>query len=184
MKSEQAMRWRQRRLTPAYCHRQHGHLGVCHVEKKSTHENITLGVSFLPSQPSNARNIVPAFQHKQAPCQFASVTITNMRHSFMKATFDPANSKTYDASCHCGNIRISADVSPPLPPSGDHEVVACNCIRRVHSYKGIPPDSLPGSICIRGADWHIYLPTSCVRYTKGEDHLKVRRPAKISRTPP
>ena len=48
-----------------------------------------------------------------------------MRHSFIKATFDPSNSKTYDASCHCGTIRLSADVSPPL--EDDHEVVVCNC---------------------------------------------------------
>ena len=48
----------------------------------------------------------------------------SMHHSFMKATFDSSNYKTYDASCHCGAIRLSADVSPPLD---DQEVVACNC---------------------------------------------------------
>lgn len=48
-----------------------------------------------------------------------------MHHSFMGATFDRSNFKTYDASCHCGAIQLSADVSPPL--EDDHEVVVCNC---------------------------------------------------------
>lgn len=60
--------------------------------------------------------------------------IVDMHHNFIKATFDPSNYKTYDASCHCGAVRLIADVSPPLPPEGDHEVVTCNC--------AMPPPSL------------------------------------------
>ncbi|KAI0885349.1 uncharacterized protein GGS22DRAFT_142605 [Annulohypoxylon maeteangense] len=36
---------------------------------------------------------------------------------------------TYEAGCHCGYIKFSVALSPPLP---EHEVVNCNCSSCTH----------------------------------------------------
>ncbi|KAF2708298.1 hypothetical protein K504DRAFT_381442 [Pleomassaria siparia CBS 279.74] len=38
--------------------------------------------------------------------------------------FDPANSQTYEAICHCGAMQYSVTLSPPLT---EQKVVSCNC---------------------------------------------------------
>ncbi|OJD36386.1 aldehyde-activating protein [Diplodia corticola] len=71
------------------------------------------------------------------------------------ATSDPnAPSKTYHASCHCGNIQFSAKVSPPLE-DGAHEVASCNC-----------------SICVSKGYLLIYLTHDAVTFESGESELK------------
>lgn len=40
------------------------------------------------------------------------------------AASEPKPSQTYPASCHCGYIRFSVTLSPPLP---EYKPLECNC---------------------------------------------------------
>lgn len=39
-------------------------------------------------------------------------------------TFDPSNTSKHSASCHCGAIRYTVTLSPPLP---SQKLASCNC---------------------------------------------------------
>lgn len=43
----------------------------------------------------------------------------------MSAEEAPKPTKTYDASCHCGNVKFSLTLSPPLEEG--YKVLNCNC---------------------------------------------------------
>ncbi|KAF9877651.1 duf636 domain-containing protein [Colletotrichum karsti] len=43
----------------------------------------------------------------------------------MSSEETPKPSKTYDASCHCGSIKFSLKLSPPLEEG--YKVLECNC---------------------------------------------------------
>ncbi|KAF4534566.1 putative glutathione-dependent formaldehyde-activating protein [Lasiodiplodia theobromae] len=71
------------------------------------------------------------------------------------ASSDPnAPTKTYTASCHCGKIKFSAKVSPPLE-GGAHEVASCNC-----------------SICTNKGYLLIYLANDAITFESGQEEIK------------
>ncbi|KAL1638953.1 hypothetical protein SLS58_008411 [Diplodia intermedia] len=71
------------------------------------------------------------------------------------ANTDPNGpSKTYNASCHCGSVKFSAKVSPPLE-EGAHEVASCNC-----------------SICVSKGYLLVYLANDAVTFESGEEQMK------------
>lgn len=73
------------------------------------------------------------------------------------ASSDPnAPTKTYTASCHCGKIKFSAKVSPPLE-GGAHEVASCNC-----------------SICTNKGYLLIYLANDAITFESGQEEIKVK----------
>jgi hypothetical protein len=95
-----------------------------------------------------------------------------MRHSFAKAIFDPNNFKTYTAQCHCGTVRLEADVSPPLEK--DHEVVTCNCMTILLLDSNATAKLFLGSMCFRTGSYNVYIPVDKVRFLRGQDIIKVR----------
>jgi hypothetical protein len=66
--------------------------------------------------------------------------------------FDPANCQTYEAGCHCGTVKYSVTLSPPLT---EQKVVSCNC-----------------SICSRNGYLFVYPLREHFRLKSGEDALK------------
>ncbi|KAH6618809.1 Mss4-like protein [Boeremia exigua] len=67
-------------------------------------------------------------------------------------TFNPTNVQTYAASCHCGIVSYTVDLSPPL---SEWKVVSCNC-----------------SICQRNGYYLVYPSREQLHITSGEDVLK------------
>jgi hypothetical protein len=67
-------------------------------------------------------------------------------------TFDPSDSEKYKATCHCGLIRFTVTLSPPLPR---HPIGACNC-----------------SICLKNGYLLVYSLRDRVVFSTGEDNLK------------
>ncbi|OLN92232.1 hypothetical protein CCHL11_01454 [Colletotrichum chlorophyti] len=78
----------------------------------------------------------------------------------------PKPSKTYDASCHCGNIRFSLTLSPPLEEG--YKVLMCNCsICRRSGYLLIYPYK-------KDVTWHDGSRERCKNYrfnTKTKDQM-------------
>lgn len=66
--------------------------------------------------------------------------------------FDPTNSQTYEATCHCGTVEYSVTLSPPL---AKQKVVSCNC-----------------SICARHGYLLVYPLREHFSLKSGEDALK------------
>lgn len=66
--------------------------------------------------------------------------------------FDASNAKTYDALCHCGTVRYTVALSPPLH---EQQVVECNC-----------------SLCTRNGYLNVYPYRENVKVTSGQDALK------------
>ncbi|KAF2465930.1 uncharacterized protein BDR25DRAFT_81122 [Lindgomyces ingoldianus] len=66
--------------------------------------------------------------------------------------FDPADAQTYDATCHCGTVKYSVTLTPPLPK---WKVCSCNC-----------------SICARNGYLLVYPLREQLKVTSGEDALK------------
>ncbi|KAI9704799.1 MAG: hypothetical protein M1836_006579 [Candelina mexicana] len=49
----------------------------------------------------------------------------------------PKTSKSYEGSCHCGAVKFTANISPPLE---DQKVTCCNCsICNINGYLTIYP---------------------------------------------
>ncbi|KAH7086939.1 Mss4-like protein [Paraphoma chrysanthemicola] len=67
--------------------------------------------------------------------------------------FNPADAETCKATCHCGAIRFSVTLSPPLKR---HPVGLCNC-----------------SICMKNGYLLVYPTRERVVIKCGEEHLKV-----------
>ena len=68
------------------------------------------------------------------------------------APFDPSNAKKYEALCHCGAIRYSVTLSPPLE---QQTITECNC-----------------SICTRNAYLLVYPERKHVEIASGREMLK------------
>lgn len=66
--------------------------------------------------------------------------------------FDPKDSEIYNATCHCGSIRYTVTLSPPLE---HHPIVSCNC-----------------SICFKNGYLLVYPTRERVAFGSGEDKLK------------
>lgn len=66
--------------------------------------------------------------------------------------FSPSNSQTYPALCHCGTIRYTITLSPPL---SSQKLIECNC-----------------SICTRNGYLLVYPSREHVQITSGEEALK------------
>ncbi|KAF2629616.1 hypothetical protein BU25DRAFT_408882 [Macroventuria anomochaeta] len=66
--------------------------------------------------------------------------------------FDPTNTHTYPASCHCGTVSYTVSLSPPLP---EWKVVSCNC-----------------SICQRNGYYLVYPSREQLHISSGEETLK------------
>jgi hypothetical protein len=66
--------------------------------------------------------------------------------------FDPNNAKAYPASCHCGTVSYTVNLSPPLL---EWKVVSCNC-----------------SICARSGYLLVYPPREQLYMSSGEEALK------------
>jgi hypothetical protein len=96
-----------------------------------------------------------------------------MRHSFLRSAFDQNDFKTYTAQCHCGAVRLEADVSPPLEM--DHEVVTCNCMTLFLLNSNADAKVFLGSMCFRTGSYNVYLPVDKVRFLRGQGDIKVRR---------
>ncbi|KAL0941090.1 glutathione-dependent formaldehyde-activating enzyme [Colletotrichum truncatum] len=81
-----------------------------------------------------------------------------------KASSEP--SKTYDGSCHCGNINFSLTLSPPLEEG--YKVLECNCsICRRSGYLLIYPEK-------KDVVWHDGSRERCSNYrfnTKTKDQM-------------
>lgn len=67
-------------------------------------------------------------------------------------TFDPSDSQTYSAICHCGTVQYTVTLSPPL---AKQKVVECNC-----------------SICSRNGYLLVYPLREQVDIKSGEEALK------------
>ncbi len=66
--------------------------------------------------------------------------------------YDPDNCQTYPASCHCGTVQYTVDLSPPLK---DWKVTSCNC-----------------SICTCNGYLLVYPLRKNLHVSSGEDSLK------------
>ncbi|KAF4836268.1 Centromere protein V [Colletotrichum tropicale] len=84
----------------------------------------------------------------------------------MSAESAPKPSKTYDASCHCGNVKFSLTLSPPLEEG--YKVLNCNCsICRRSGYLLIYPSK-------KDVTWHDGSREKCTNYrfnTKTKDQM-------------
>ncbi|PVH99227.1 hypothetical protein DM02DRAFT_615184 [Periconia macrospinosa] len=67
-------------------------------------------------------------------------------------SFDPSNAETYHALCHCGAVRYTVTLSPPL---AQQKVVECNC-----------------SICSRNGYLLVYPPREHFVLQSGEEVLR------------
>jgi hypothetical protein len=77
--------------------------------------------------------------------------------------------KSYTASCHCGNVKLSFFTSPPIEET---DVVSCNC--RVPSITSWSPQlTTLGSICHINGYMLTYIPTSKVTFEMDKDAVTV-----------
>jgi len=87
--------------------------------------------------------------------------VEEKRENLGKAWMTPGStSQTYEGHCHCGLVRYTVTLSPPLMPvSGSTQhwtVTRCNC-----------------SICARNGHLNVHPYHENVKFTKGQEKLKI-----------
>ncbi|KAF2035721.1 hypothetical protein EK21DRAFT_53298, partial [Setomelanomma holmii] len=83
-----------------------------------------------------------------------TMTDAELKSAFLSQlpTFNPSDTETYPATCHCGLVRLSVILSPPLPR---HPIGSCDC-----------------SICLKNGYLLVYPTRDKVVFISGEESLK------------